>query len=158
VYGSGVSVTLPIGLNEIMARDDITDINSVTLFAQCNPVTMFWHVVPGLGCQMRPVVTHVPPPPSTTANSMIVRNGEMATVTFTVYAPYDVVCTLAGGSTNLASFNHIGNPNPQSYSVTTVPLNSAQVVRASCLPTGSPMNPPEIEEVRIDVIPTVEES
>ena len=84
----------------------------------------------------------------------IVRSGDTAPVDISITANYDLTCTLTGGIED--TFTHTASPNPQTYTETTNPLTSAQIVNLICVHTVYP-EVTSSAETRIEVIPTVQE-
>ncbi|MCD5381204.1 MAG: hypothetical protein LR008_01360 [Candidatus Pacebacteria bacterium] len=103
----------------------------------------------GASCGLLPTVT-------LGSNSNIIRSGETADISIGIDSNYgDLVCTMYGALTG--TFTHDGTVTPfQNYSYTTSPLSSSQVVRIDCASAAFPMITTS-EEIRIEVIPTIEE-
>lgn len=91
---------------------------------------------------------------SIVSNPNIVRSGNTAPIDISIEANYDLTCTLSGGLQE--TFTHSASATTRNYARTTPPLTSARVVHIECVHTVYPQVNAE-DEVRVDVIPTVQE-
>ncbi len=90
-----------------------------------------------------------------TADPNVIRSGATAPLEIEIDAGYELTCTLNDGGASQV-FTHDGTPSSQTYSRTTRPLNSAQVVSVSCVsPTYPAVNGDA--DVRVNVVPTIQE-
>jgi hypothetical protein len=88
------------------------------------------------------------------ADPNIIRSGSTAPVEIEIIANYELTCTLTGGINT--TFTHTGAPGAVTYSYDTRPLTAAQITRIDCVSPSYPQVT-GLEEVRIEVIPTVQE-
>ncbi len=102
----------------------------------------------GAACVTSPTVT-------VTANQALIRSGSIATLAYTVSAPYSFLCTISGAaSTQIGPFTSGTYPG----SFTTRPLTSAQMVTLTCAPSPAIAGVSSTTKaVRVDVVPTMQE-
>lgn len=151
VTGSNVSVPLThdganAGVTTIAARSGTTDIVTISLSASC-ATSSFFHTDLGV-CQANPSIF-------STASPTWVRRGQTSTLTFRISADYPVECTLQGGMGGAPNISHPGSATPVDYVRTTDVLTSSQLVRITCTAPG--LMPDAIGEIRINVLPNLEE-
>lgn len=149
--GNNIAMTLRYRDNVIQAQDQAVPIvlNSITLVAQCSP-TSFFHV--GLNqCKRRPDIAITP-------NPLWIRSGKQADLTFSINANYNLNCRLDGGFIGSPTFVHNASAAPVSYPYQTVALTAAQMVRITCNTPGNDMVPPATAEVRVNVLPAIQET
>lgn len=86
----------------------------------------------------------------------LIRSGATLDYEVTVNSNFDLTCTVRDGGAS-QTFSHVASATTVLYPRTTRPLTSAQVVDVSCV---SPLNPAVTgsDEVRINVIPTIQET
>ena len=84
----------------------------------------------------------------------VIRSGNTADVGVTVTSPYDLTCTLTGGIDE--TIDHTGAATAQSYTATTNPLTSAQIVSITCV-ADIAADLSNSSQGRVNVVPTVQE-
>jgi hypothetical protein len=84
----------------------------------------------------------------------VIRSNNTASVSISVDSTYDLTCTLTGGINQTIS--HTGSATPQTYTATTAPLTSAQIVTSTCEASVS-SDIVGIGEARVEVIPVIQE-
>lgn len=89
-----------------------------------------------------------------TADPNLIRSGSTAPIEIEITANYDLTCTITGGATE--TFNHTPSASAQTYTYSTRPLTSAQIIRVECVSPLYPQVNGDAEE-RVEVIPTVQE-
>ena len=87
-------------------------------------------------------------------NPDVIRSGDTAEVGITITSTYDLTCTVTGGINE--TINHVGSGTAQSYTVTTNPLTSAQIVSVTCV-ADIAADLSNSSQGRVNVVPTVQE-
>ncbi|MCD5381255.1 MAG: hypothetical protein LR008_01635, partial [Candidatus Pacebacteria bacterium] len=133
--------------------------NNRTFTLEDDGSTFSQTVTAGVGCIGGTVWTntscHALPNISMTSDSEIVRSQQAADVTIIIDANFDLTCTLYGALSG--TFNHTASAAPIVYPPrTTNLLTATQVARVECVDSLLPMVNGGAE-VRIDVVPAVEE-
>jgi hypothetical protein len=145
VTGNAQPITLNYGPNTITVRDNGLILDYDTVSATCDLGPGHWNTS---YCQATPV----PPPPAITVAPAqnLVRSGDNTTLDISVTAAYPVSCAIEGGTTP--------NTITSSQTVTTKNLTSAQVFTITCTPNPAILGvSPSTDEVRVEVVPVIEE-
>ncbi len=145
--GTNQPCLLEYGNNLIQARDGASMLQEIWVSATCIAGSS-WDVG-----SSQCIETRVPPVIWIDAVSNIVRVGQTAEIEVGITSEYNLNCILYGAQATPSTFVHIANPLEQTYSTTTKPLNSAQVVQVMCEAGG----PQTTVDTRIEVVPTVQE-
>ena len=146
---NNVPIVLKYGSNVITVDSEFGVVSdSKTVNAECAS-GLTWSSMTNL-CEAAPTIT-------IKADPNIIRSGDTSTVTVDVdSSSASVECNVINANPAGDFFVHNGVSSPiQSYNVITQPLTSALVVSVSCLDTLTGLT--SSNEVRIDVIPTLEE-
>lgn len=101
-----------------------------------------------------------PPPPSITieADPALVRSGETTEITVKITDSASTLTCSVLGVSGSQPFSHTPNAVERSYGpFVTKNLTSAQMVRIDCVNAGLPIPVTTSEEIRIDVLPTIQE-
>jgi hypothetical protein len=85
-----------------------------------------------------------------------VRKGSSADITISVLANYSATCTIQDGSATGYTFVHTPSPAPQSYTYTSQPLESDQIINLTCTHNLYPIVT-QSEQARVSVTPGFEE-
>jgi hypothetical protein len=98
-----------------------------------------------------------PPTLSVIATPALVRSGDSTQVQVTVQSAHDLTCTLRNATTDSPkSFTHSGTiAADETYPFTTKALTATQLVTVTCLDAATGLS--GTAEIRIEVLPTVEE-
>lgn len=130
-------------------------LDSVTVMVGCTPGTnLTWNSETDL-CEIAP-----PAPESdfyAEAVLGLIRSGNSAEISLLVAAEHDLECEVLNADTDPIYITHAANPIVQEYEVTTRVLTSAQIVSLTCTSPVFPALPPVTDEVRVEVVPTVQE-
>lgn len=147
--GNNAPAALTYGTNVIVARDGVTTLANTSLTASC--ASGNWN---GSICANVPAAPVV----DVSLDRELVRSGSTVLMTVDVTAPYPTSCTVTGLESAAFTFSHSGSPSSVSYTYTSMPMVSAQVIEVTCAPNpaiagvGSTTG-----ETRVSVIPIVEE-
>lgn len=147
--GNNAPATLTYGTNVVVARDGVTTLANTSLTASCAGGN--WN---GSICANVPAAPVV----DVSLDRELVRSGNTVQMTVDVTAAYPTSCTVTGLESSAFTFNHSGTPSTVSYTYTSMPMVSAQVIAVTCAPNpaisgvGSTTG-----EARVSVIPIVEE-
>jgi hypothetical protein len=157
VEGNNQPVVFDYGLNTIYARNGVTSLFSINIVTACDDGLVWSGGSCGVLSSSGP--TFPPPMLEVTFDNNLIRSGETAETYTKVTAPYKARCTLFGVSSAPIVFIHDGQINAtHTYTHTTRPLNSSQLVTVTCEP--DPAIPGVVSATvdnRIDVVPTVQE-
>lgn len=115
--------------------------------AKCTQTGPSPEVWTGSFCAPLPIIT-------IDAKPNLVRTGSTANVEVKVDSNFNLECKYSGGVNY--TFNHTASAVPQPYSRSTVPLNSARVVRIECKSLTWPIIT-ATKEARVSVVPVVQE-
>jgi hypothetical protein len=152
--GTNLPVTLAYGTNYLAARDGGTVLRDTIVTATCDPTAPYWR---DTYCDDVPP----PPPPAITLSldRELIRSGTTATLTLDLTAPYQTTCTVSGAEGAPVTITHDGTVTPtNSYTVTTRPLTSAQIITVTCTPVPAIAGTPATTaETRVSVVPTIQE-
>lgn len=151
--GNNSPVTLNYGTTDFMARDGSSLLDTVGLTADC-ATGLLWYSG-GNEC----VVT-LPSSPAIdlTLDRELVRSGNTVELTTEVTANYPTECTIVGLTDTPITFSHSGTPASATYTNTSKPLNSAQVIEVTCEPDPAVAGiAGATATTRADVIPVLEE-
>ncbi len=108
-------------------------------------------------CVSNVVAPTAAPDVTISADPALIRSGNISTVVVVIDSTYRVTCTITGANNTPNIWTHTGIPSTVSYPITTKPLTSTQVVPIQCVYTDYPLSPISSDEVRIKVIPIVQE-
>jgi hypothetical protein len=85
----------------------------------------------------------------------LIRSGTTLNFEISVQSNFDLTCTVRDGGAP-KEFDHVGAPGAQTYTETTRPLRSAQIIDVTCTSSLYPtLN--ITDQLRAEVIPTVQE-
>ena len=92
------------------------------------------------------------------ADARLVRSGEQVAFRARIIANYAMACVTYGADGGTINFNHNANPNVVTYSYNTAALFATRIIKITCTPNIPGFTMPSVsEEIRINVVPRIEE-
>ncbi|MEN9921935.1 MAG: hypothetical protein RL097_211, partial [Candidatus Parcubacteria bacterium] len=146
VSGNNVPSMLERGDNTVTAIANGTTLRSTIRTIECQS-----------GSVWSDGICFPPPTLSVVATPALVRSGDTTQVRVSVQSAHDLTCTLRNATTDSPkSFTHSGTiAADETYPFTTKALTATQLVTVTCLDAATGLS--GTTEIRIEVLPTVEE-
>jgi hypothetical protein len=95
---------------------------------------------------------------SVTVDRHVVRSGSTVEATFEIDAAYPLSCEATGVDYSPISFTHSGTPSLSTYTYTTKPQTSGQIIEVTCEPSPAIVGLGDTSaSARVNVIPVYEE-